>query len=174
MHQNHFWGYFFRRGWEFVLLLIFLRVSFERCFNCFLFLGTESFAPIGLPHFWREVHSFAVILTGFPTGTFKWAGILVAGIYDFVTFWVSVKTSGSWFAAFCKCIIRWTSSSHWFVRVSNEDNVGIDQLISCSFGPFPLSSPSGGKIDSSNWQSKNLARNRSPVKGSRYLIIGES
>lgn len=48
---------------------------------------------------------------------------------DLVTLWASLKKLTIWFASLCRWVIHWTSSSHWFLRVSRINNVGVFQQI---------------------------------------------
>ena len=61
----------------------------------FLFLGIVSLEPIGLPRFNRGLGSFVMLLCNFPIGISILAGIIVAGICDFVTFVESIKALGN-------------------------------------------------------------------------------
>ena len=81
----------------------------------FLFLGTESFEPIGLLRFKCVLDSLAMTFFNCPLGTSICVRVFTVGMCDFVTFFIFVKTLGNWFASSYKWIILWTSSSHYLV-----------------------------------------------------------
>ena len=54
-----------------------------------------SLEPIGLPHFNCGLDSFVMMLCNFLVGISILTGIFAAGIYGFVTFVESIKTSGN-------------------------------------------------------------------------------
>jgi hypothetical protein len=70
-------------------------------------------------------------------------------MWDLTTFSLLVKTCDNWFLRFCKWIIFWTLSLHWFVLESKWDNFGLFQVISYRASGIDFSSPNDGKMFSS-------------------------
>ena len=101
-------------------------------------------------------------------------GALQAGLCDSVILFGSVNASGNLLASSCRCIIFWTSRSQSLVRGSCQDVDGLNHSKSFEINRL-LSPPKDGYVDSSNCESSYLALNKSPVVGSRYLMmLGES
>ena len=148
------------------------RVSSSICWS-FCFLGFLSLAPIGLPRFRRGIDSFSAMLIFFSSGISILNGAFAARIWYLATFSLLMKTSGNWFAIFCKWIILWTSSSHWFVLGLKWDNFGLFQIIYSRASDTEFAFRKDGKMFSSKWQSSKRALKTSSVKGSRYPIIDE-
>ena len=150
-------------------LVILMASSKVPSFFCILlFQGVTSFDLIGLPCFRHILDSFV----NCPTWTSIHVGVFTVGICDFVTFFVSMNASGSWFARFCKWMILWTSSSHWFVWGSRWDIVDAFQVISHRSLRIGFSPPNDWKTLSLKWQPAKWPVKTSP---SRYLMIdGES
>ena len=165
MYLNLFWGFMI----SYVYLLIFFLNNANLIICSFIFWGFLSFKPIGVPHFWRAIDLFAIMLMDCLVRTSIQAGAFIAGIWYSVTPFESVNAFGSWFVMSYKWSIFWTSCSHCFVQGSKFNNDNAFHVISLS---NCLISPSNvGIIVSSKWQLTNRVVNKSPVKGSKYLII---
>ena len=96
----------------------------------FLFLEIKSFELMGLPRFRCVLDSFAMTFSNCPSGTSICVGAFTGGTCDFVTFLISVKSSGNWFASPCKWTILWTFNSHCLVQGSRWDKEGTYHVMS--------------------------------------------
>ena len=114
-----------------------------------LFRGVILFELTSLPRFRCILDS----IINYPARTSICVGVFAVRTCDFVTFFVSMNASSNRFARFCKWMILWTCSLHWFVRGSRWDIIDTFQVISHRYFGINFFSPNGGKPLSLKWQS---------------------
>ena len=97
-----------------------------------------------------------------------WIGALTARIWDFITLDKSVNASAIDMQYFSNAL---SFERHVYICWYEDLNEIVISIPIYFIFQMLIFSPNVGYIDSSKWQSTNLAVNKSPVIGFKYFII---